>query len=402
VHWGIFLVFTCKTTEHAEIYEMCRNYRSVKVINGYIHDDLKYILDGCNLGLVPVLWEDNLPQIAIEMASYGVPVLASSAGGATELCGSELFKFECGNAEDFLAKLTHFIDEPQDLAEYWEHHTGLVTLHEHLAELISIYGIDYSPVTLSLTELSFLMLENEFLHKHISLNEDKFVVNPILDELRRKVWEADEREQQLKNEIEGYKAMENRSGRVTFLTTYEPIQGYVGADMFKIELGKFNYADFYAEIKFVHLFNVSSSVSDLLRVSGTWHNETGAFELHLHQLEWEKNISEVTKWVWYYIRENVLCFFARYAGQYCGIAYDVLTLITRNTHELPKLVGNMSRDITRNELRPEDAFNTLAELIAVIAPTAIKEPVETAETEENTVASLPEAEKETANDEQEV
>ena len=28
------------------------------------------------LSIVPVLWEDNLPQIAIESIAYGVPVLA--------------------------------------------------------------------------------------------------------------------------------------------------------------------------------------------------------------------------------------------------------------------------------------------------------------------------------------
>jgi len=359
----IDVLLTCRTPEHAEIYAMLRNFRSVRVINGYTHDDLKGILSGCNLGIVPVLWEDNLPQIAVEMVAHGVPVLASSAGGASELCDSKLFMFKSGDPDDFLAKLTHFLEKPKDLDKYWKHHQGLVTLHEHLIELLERYGVAAAdePIALSRTELSFLIRENEFLHKHIALNENTFTPNPVLDDLRQKLRESEEQHEQLLAENRRLTDMENRSGRVTFLATYDSIQEQVGADLFKIELGRFAFADFYAEIKFIRLSNVRFSVSDILRISGTWHDETGTYELHLHQIEWEKDAPAVTEWIWFYIRENTLCFFAKYPEQYCSIAYDVLTLTTRNVHELPELKDLVSRNITRNEPRPKDAFNTIAD-----------------------------------------
>lgn len=164
----IDLLLTVRTPEHSEIYTMCRNFRSVKVVQGYTHKDLKNLLSDCNLGIVPVLWEDNLPQIAIEMAAHGVPVLASSAGGATELCSSDLFKFQCGNSQEFLDKVVHFLEHPEDLDQYWSHHSGLVTMHDHLQELIKIYGLPEkpAPVILEPNDYAFLLMEHAFLQSH--------------------------------------------------------------------------------------------------------------------------------------------------------------------------------------------------------------------------------------------
>lgn len=168
----IDLVLTVKQTEHAEIYTMCSKFRSLKVIQGYTHADLENIFSGCNLSIVPVLWEDNLPQIAIESVAYGVPVLASSAGGASELCDSDLFKFECGNSDDMLDKIKHFVDNPEDLEEYWKNHHGLVTMTMHWEELAKFYGLSEETATIELSyeDYQYLLKENQFLHDHVSWN----------------------------------------------------------------------------------------------------------------------------------------------------------------------------------------------------------------------------------------
>ena len=138
----IDLLLTVKQAEHAQMYRQLKNFHDVKIVNGYTHDDFEWIFDNAHLSIVPVLWEDNLPQIAIESVAYGVPVLASSAGGPSELTGSTKFKFECGNEDDFLNKLIYFVENPSELQEYWKFHNGLVTLEEHIKELFEIYGID--------------------------------------------------------------------------------------------------------------------------------------------------------------------------------------------------------------------------------------------------------------------
>ena len=118
------------------------NFNKVIIHNGYTHKDLPNILKEVNLGIVPVLWEDNLPQVAIEMVALGVPILCSSFGGASELCNSDLFKFEGANESDFLQKLTNFVNNPEILNEYWNHHPDLTTMKKHINEILKVYKGD--------------------------------------------------------------------------------------------------------------------------------------------------------------------------------------------------------------------------------------------------------------------
>jgi glycosyltransferase involved in cell wall biosynthesis len=115
------------------------DFLNVEIIPGYSHAQLPEILSDVHLGVVPVLWEDNLPQVAVEMVACGVPILCSSFGGASELCSSNIFKFEGGNENDFIGKLTRLVKEPTLLEEYWKYHKKLITMKGHLGELISMY-----------------------------------------------------------------------------------------------------------------------------------------------------------------------------------------------------------------------------------------------------------------------
>ena len=117
----IDLVLTTTTQGKDDyIHEKLQKFHSVNIIHGYKHSDLPNILRGVQLGIIPVLWEDNLPQVSIEMVAVGVPVLCSSAGGASELCTSEKFRFEGGITEEFLEKLTYFVDHRSEVQEYWD------------------------------------------------------------------------------------------------------------------------------------------------------------------------------------------------------------------------------------------------------------------------------------------
>lgn len=194
------MVLTVRDKQHAEIYQLLKNFRSVKVINGYTHNDLINILNGCDLSIVPVLWEDNLPQIAIESVAYGVPVLASSCGGASELTDSGLFRFEGGNSEDMLAKIIHFVDHPEDLEKYWQGHHGLMTMEEHLKQLLPYYGLntDPAPLQISMQDYSFLVMENQFLENHIAIDGNSMSAD--VERLRRELNEARDRIERGKND----------------------------------------------------------------------------------------------------------------------------------------------------------------------------------------------------------
>lgn len=168
----IDLVLTVRQAEHQKIYDMLKKFRSVKVIQGYTHWDFPVLFDNCDLSIVPVLWEDNLPQIAIESVAYGVPVLASSAGGASELSSCEMFRFEAGNAKEMNSKIMHFVENRDDLDEYWKHHNGLVTMSMHWNELRSYYGASGAEqVVFSKEDFAYLMEERDFFIRNFGAHE---------------------------------------------------------------------------------------------------------------------------------------------------------------------------------------------------------------------------------------
>ena len=140
----INVVLAVKDIHQEKALQTLSGFNNIEIYNGYSHKELPDILSKVNLGVVPVLWEDNLPQVAIEMVAFGVPVLCSSFGGASELCKSDLFKFRGGGNEpnDFISKLINIVKNPDLLNEYWKNHTTLTTMDKHCAELLKIYKGD--------------------------------------------------------------------------------------------------------------------------------------------------------------------------------------------------------------------------------------------------------------------
>jgi glycosyltransferase involved in cell wall biosynthesis len=113
--------------------------RKITLYNGYTHDSLKELLKDIHLGIVPVLWEDNLPQIAIEMKAMGVPVLSSNLGGASELTEADNFTFEAGSSKDLIKKLSYFAEDKTRLQDYWNPVVPLKTIQQHIEELEKAY-----------------------------------------------------------------------------------------------------------------------------------------------------------------------------------------------------------------------------------------------------------------------
>jgi glycosyltransferase involved in cell wall biosynthesis len=118
---------------------LLKKFRAVDFYDGYTHENLEEILQGVHLGLVPVLWEDNLPQVAIEFKSLGIPVLASEYGGASELSKSTHFSFSAAKKGDFKNKLREIMDQPGLINDYWENGMPLKTIQEHVDELLELY-----------------------------------------------------------------------------------------------------------------------------------------------------------------------------------------------------------------------------------------------------------------------
>jgi glycosyltransferase involved in cell wall biosynthesis len=132
------LVFAAKVTDehaHKRIKKMAHRFAAVTFHDGYTHAQLPRILSGVDLGVVPVLWEDNLPQVALECVASGIPVLTSDRGGARELLNCRDLVFRAGSHPDFYARLQGVLDNPALLHTALAGRGRLYTPDEHYDRL---------------------------------------------------------------------------------------------------------------------------------------------------------------------------------------------------------------------------------------------------------------------------
>lgn len=127
----------------SRLNELKEKYHDVKLYQGYTHDELPKITNGINLGIVPPLWEDNLPQVAIEMKAMGIPVLSSDMGGARELTKADGFTFKNGNIKDFWDKISDIFNGRIDLNDYYIFGMSLLSMSDHFEQLMDQYTTNY-------------------------------------------------------------------------------------------------------------------------------------------------------------------------------------------------------------------------------------------------------------------
>ena len=119
--------------------DLARHLGALEHIDGYTHADLPAILKDVDLGVVPVMWEDNLPQVALEIMSHGVPILTSDRGGAQELSGNPDFVFAAGSALAFAEAVRKLQSGEVPLSAFWTDAMPLRSMDDHLAELVGLY-----------------------------------------------------------------------------------------------------------------------------------------------------------------------------------------------------------------------------------------------------------------------
>ena len=114
----------------------------VRHVDGYTHDDLTALLADVALGIVPVQWEDNLPQVALEMHARHIPLITSDRGGAQELGRAPAFVFRAGDAQDLHRVLYRVLEGAVQPADYWTRAQPPTSMDEHLDALLEVYARD--------------------------------------------------------------------------------------------------------------------------------------------------------------------------------------------------------------------------------------------------------------------
>ena len=113
--------------------------------DGYRAEELDRLLGAATLGLVPVMWEDNLPQVAIEMHLRRIPLLTTDLGGARELLDCPDLVVPAGDAGAIRARLRAIVSGHITQARIWNHARAPVTMDEHLAVMARLWGLAMPP-----------------------------------------------------------------------------------------------------------------------------------------------------------------------------------------------------------------------------------------------------------------
>ena len=127
------------TIAYDEMQGIATRFGHFRYFDGYTHATLDAVLDGVNLGLVPVLWEDNLPQTAIELVSRGIPILTSDRGGAQEIAHNPEFVFQAGDHRQMIDRLAQIAQRNVSLGAFWTKDMRIYSMEEHVEDLMHYY-----------------------------------------------------------------------------------------------------------------------------------------------------------------------------------------------------------------------------------------------------------------------
>lgn len=123
----------------ARLRALGQRLAGLKWHDGYVASSLDQIVAEADIGIVPPLWEDNLPQVALELHARHIPLITSDRGGAQELPGSRDLVFRAGDIQDFARVLARVLSGQVDMAGYWENARIPTGIAEHAQELEQLY-----------------------------------------------------------------------------------------------------------------------------------------------------------------------------------------------------------------------------------------------------------------------
>lgn len=125
--------------QKGRLLSLAQSLHRLRYYPGYKYENLPSMLDGIHLGVVPPLWEDNLPQVTFELLACRVPVLCSNRGGAQEFVRHPAFIFDPAIEGDFQHKLRTIRENPHLLTEFWKEARLAKPIEQHFKELLEIY-----------------------------------------------------------------------------------------------------------------------------------------------------------------------------------------------------------------------------------------------------------------------
>ena len=124
---------------HRRLQALGKRMARLTLQAGYKPDQMDTLLADRDLAIVPPVWEDNLPQVALESHCRHVPLLTGDRGGAQELSGAAAFIFKAGDVADFGRRLTDILNGQVDMDAYWAGALAPRSVSAHIDEILTLY-----------------------------------------------------------------------------------------------------------------------------------------------------------------------------------------------------------------------------------------------------------------------
>lgn len=107
----------------------------------YDPDDLEKILSAIDIGCILPVWEDNAPQVVMELLNNRVPVVATKMGGIPEFINENNGYLYDPYSEESFGKLLDFFEDltPERIQEMSRNIQRTLTPDEHLEQLQTVY-----------------------------------------------------------------------------------------------------------------------------------------------------------------------------------------------------------------------------------------------------------------------
>lgn len=135
-----YFELTMAAKQKGQLLSLAQSLHRLMYYPGYAYENIPKLLDGIHLGVVPPLWEDNLPQVTFELLACRIPVLCSNRGGAQEFIRHPAFIFDPAKPGDFQDKLRTIQQNPHLLTEFWQKARPVQSLEQHFQDLTRVYA----------------------------------------------------------------------------------------------------------------------------------------------------------------------------------------------------------------------------------------------------------------------
>lgn len=133
----------------SRVRQLAPKFRRLLLLDGYSRDTMDELLSGVHLGIVPPMWEDNLPQVAIELVCRGIPILTSDRGGACELADRPSFVFRAGDHGHLIDRILAISRRDVPLSDFWQGELCVRSMERHVEELREIYQAIKAPTVIT-------------------------------------------------------------------------------------------------------------------------------------------------------------------------------------------------------------------------------------------------------------